>query len=425
MSQDTTRLLPLQDWIQYWTTSAEAQSRPPQGVFCIEIKDRSPAGGVLGPGVVAHIWDHLSDQDDEPILLGKIDDTQVVVVAEAPNRWASLAARVVECAVTRGVLPHDVGVGIGHAEIGPEGVELARAVELAAAAALQACDQGIGFKRRGPADERADARSHAIDRNLKAALQPRPDGASSDTGGLRLLYQPKVDAQSEAIVSVEALLRFECPSYGAIPTGELIARAEANGLGEALDRWVLGRVIHTLDEFDARWLPGLPISMNLGARTALRPGFVEAVEAALAAARVDPGLLEIELREDEMLANLEAGSRVISDLTSLGVSVALDGFGRNRTTLSDLRRLRVATLKLDRSIVAEMMSDENVQMLAHGMLHLARVMQMETVAVGIETKEQHEHLRQAGCATLQGYLFHKPMERDAIIDHVLSSEAFV
>ena len=126
-----------------------------------------------------------------------------------------------------------------------------------------------------------------------------------------------------------------------------------------------------------------------------------------------------------MVTHVDRAEEIISSLIDLGVTVALDGFGRSRTTLSDLRRLRVTTLKLDRGIVREMMSDEDVDQLAHGMLHLARIMQMETIAVGIETEEQRDHLRDAGCATLQGFLFHQPMEKDEMVHHIRSTESFI
>jgi EAL domain-containing protein (putative c-di-GMP-specific phosphodiesterase class I) len=388
-----------------------------RGVFCIELKDRSIQGGAWDAEMLQSIWSSVAEASGEDRLLGDLGDSRKVMVTDAANRWVSVAATIVESAAALGVPPHDVGVGIGYAQMDPWTVDLERAISLATAAASQACEKGIGIVHRSPTDEIRAKRQRVISRLVANALE----GAE----GLRLAFQPKVDAHSAAFVSSEALLRFQTEETGLVPTLEVLEHARASGLTASLDRWVLTRAVRTLAELTTDLIPIYPISVNIRAETAFAPDFAQFVGETLSQARVDPELLEIEFREEEMIAHMNQAEEVISSLIDLGVAVALDGFGRSRTTLSDLRRLRVTTLKLDRGIVHEMMSDESINQLAHGMLHLARVMQMETVAVGIETEEQREHLRDAGCSTLQGFLFHKPMEKDEMVHHILSCESFV
>lgn len=401
------------DWMRSIESGA-TQCLSRGGVFCVELRDGSEGGEALSVDRLRSIWSRLDHEFGGNAGMGFLGPTRAFVVTEDESRWASLAACVVEAAVSTGMAAHDIGVGVGFARLEQRGQPTADILRLATSAASHASDAGIGFTARSLAEEERQRRRSLIRQSLTAALMGQE--------GLRLIFQPKVDAISGAIIGAEALLRFECPEFGPVATMELLDVAEACGEMGVLDRWSLGLAVESLRTLKDQGVDALPISVNILAETAFEKGFVEFVAGTLATFDVDPGLLQIELREDQALAESGRAAALTSALAELGVATALDGFGRNRTTLADLRQLQVTALKLDRGIVREMMSNPKNAQLAQGMMHLARVLRMETVAVGIETAEQRDYMRDAGCTSLQGFLFYRPMEADELLRELLSGQ---
>ncbi len=413
-NSDTAGVSAIADWMRSIELN-EDHCLSRGGVFCIELRDRSEDGGMLTTERLRTIWTRVHGRFGGHTGLGFLGPERAFVVTEDDSQWASVAACLVETAVECGVPAHDIGVGIGFASMEYRGQPTADVLRLATSAASHASDTGIGFASRSLADEQRQHRKAAIHRSLERALM--------GDEGLRLIFQPKVDAISGAIVGAEALLRFECREVGPVATMDLLDVAEESGELERIDRWSLGLAVESLKSFVDAGAAALPVSVNVRAATAFNTGFVQFVAGTLATFNVDPSLLVIEIREDEAVANMAMAEEVIGGLADLGVATALDGFGRNRSTLADLRRLRVSTLKLDRGIVREMMENPKLAQLAHGMMHLSRVLQMQTVAVGIETAEQRDFMRDAGVTSLQGFLFYQPMEGAALLGEVLNQRS--
>ncbi len=409
MNYDSTNMSAIADWMRSIEANA-TQCLSRGGVFCVELRDRSTDRGALTVDRLRVIWTKLDSEFGGLTGLGFLGPERAFVVTEDDSLWTSLAACVVETAVASGMPAHDIGVGIGFARVEQRGQPTADILRLATSAASHASDAGIGFATRSLAEEERQRRQSLIRQSLDAALMGQE--------GLRLIFQPKVDAISGVIVGAEALLRFECPEFGPVPTMELLDVAEANGEMERLDRWALGLAVESLQKLTRHGVSTVPISVNVRAETAFDRGFTEFIAGTLATFDVDPSLLQIEFREDEARSDAPKAAALIDSLAALGVATALDGFGRNHTTLADLRKLQVSTLKLDRGIVREMMSDTKQAQLAQGMMHLARVLQMETVAVGIESAEQRAYMRDAGCTSLQGFMFYRPMEIDELLGEV-------
>lgn len=384
--------------------ASKAILKPGQGaVLCIELKDRSRDGGELTQARLRAIWGRLEKDFGGALGLGFLDHQRGLVLAQDESAWISMAAVAVEAAIGTGMAGHDIGVGVGLARMESRDQGLGDVIRLSSKAAHEACDSGIGLAQWNLAQEAREERAAILRKKLRAAL-------GGEVDDLRVIFQPKVDAQSKQIAGAEALVRFRCAEVGEVSAVELLSIAEACGELDRLDRWVLGLVVECQAQFGVEGIEPVPISVNVRAATAFAPGFTEFLGSLLGAFGVAPHLVEIELREGETVKNIALSERVISSLRELGISVALDDFGTRRTTLADLHRLRVSSLKLDRSIVREMISDPSVRQIAHGMLHLARVLDLGTVAVGIETEEQAAHLASAGCRTLQGFHFYQPME---------------
>lgn len=404
--------------IANWMRNAEADvtrclSRG--GVFCVELRDRSAARDCLTDARVRAIWSRVKDEFGGMPGLGFLGTQRAFAVTDDESHWASLAATVVEAAIANGVQAQDIGVGVGFARMEQRGQPTADILRLATSAASHASDAGIGFASRSLAEEERMRRASLIRQSLTAALCGKE--------GLRLIFQPKVDAVSSAVMGAEALLRFDCPEFGAIPTMELLDIAEASGELESLDRWALGLAVEALHGLCAQGHDALPISVNIRGETAFKRGFVEFVSSTLTTFGVAPSLLRIEIREADAMGDVERAAVCTQALSLIGVTTALDGFGSSSSTLPELSKFNVQALKLDPVVVREMMVDSKFAQLAQGMLHLARVLQMETVAVGIETEEQREYMRDAGCTSLQGFLFYRPMELDELLRLVQNGES--
>ncbi|MEU4242226.1 EAL domain-containing protein [Actinoplanes sp. NPDC026619] len=233
-----------------------------------------------------------------------------------------------------------------------------------------------------------------------------------------VLYQPVVDMNSQRLIAVEALVRWQHPRDGLLGPYHFIAGAEANGLIVPLGRWVLRQACAQL----ARWraespaAAGLHVNVNLSARQFQDPGLVGDVEQALADAGLDAGSLTLEITESMLMADIELAKDTLHALRGLGVRLAIDDFGTGYSSLSYLKQLPVDVIKIDKTFVDEVHIDEDDVALVDAVAGLGAALKMQTVAEGIETDEQWATLRRLGIDHGQGYLFGRPAEPGGILD---------
>jgi EAL domain-containing protein (putative c-di-GMP-specific phosphodiesterase class I) len=184
----------------------------------------------------------------------------------------------------------------------------------------------------------------------------------------------------------------------------------------SIGRWVLQEACRQAKVWQERWPAPAPltIAVNLSARQLQHPGIVDEVNAALAAADLDPQGLVLEITETAIMEQLDAATTILNELRRLGVRLALDDFGTGYSSLSYLQRLPVDILKVDRSFVAGVAGSTEDSALARGILTLGQTLGLETVAEGIETAEQLAALRELGCKLGQGYFFARPLGPAAV-----------
>ncbi|RZS87327.1 diguanylate cyclase (GGDEF)-like protein [Motilibacter rhizosphaerae] len=250
--------------------------------------------------------------------------------------------------------------------------------------------------------------SAAAARAAARAEVARRLAAAADEDELVLHYQPLLALASGRVHGAEALLRWDS-STGMVPPDEFIPVAEEAGLVHELGRWALRRACADLVA-----LPGLTVSVNVSARQLHHDSFARSVEQALSSSGIAPERLVIELTESAVVEDPAAAQAVLGRLRRLGVGIALDDFGTGYSSLSYLLHLPVDTLKVDRSFVADIVTDRRTQLLVHGITTLAHDLGMSVTVEGVETEEQLEAIRQTGCDAVQGYLIGRPVPLAAL-----------
>lgn len=224
-----------------------------------------------------------------------------------------------------------------------------------------------------------------------------------------LHYQPLVDAVSGRVRSVEALVRWRHPLRGIVSPAEFIPLAEQTGQIVPMGRWILKQACKEIAALNAQNERAIPVAVNISSLQFLRDGFLNDVRAALDEASVAPMFLELEVTESVLLDGAEPVIQLMNTLKNMGIRVSLDDFGTGFSSLSYLRDLPTDKVKLDRSFVQNVDSDQRIAAIVQGVITMAHHMDMVVVAEGIETHEQQLDLARRHCDLLQGFYFARPM----------------
>src|SRR5205823_2106152 len=243
-------------------------------------------------------------------------------------------------------------------------------------------------------DARIQAR-RALEVDLRRALV---------AGEFSLAYQPQINLASNELTTMEALLRWTSAERGAVPPSEFIPLAEETGLIIPLGEWVLREACKEA----ARWPDPIKVAVNLSPVQFRNRGLVTMVTQALAAARLAPNRLELEITEAVLLQDDEAIITMLHQLRALGVRISMDDFGTGYSSLSYLRSFPFDKIKIDRSFINDIGRGPDAVAIVHAILDLAASLKMTTTAEGVETEEQRTILAAAGCAEMQGFLFSAP-----------------
>jgi EAL domain-containing protein (putative c-di-GMP-specific phosphodiesterase class I) len=226
-----------------------------------------------------------------------------------------------------------------------------------------------------------------------------------------LYYQPEMDLNTRRIVGVEALIRWAHPQRGLVPPAEFIPFAEESGLILSIGDWGLAEACNQIRKWtseDPRH-NSLRVCVNLSARQFARAGLTDHVEALLQRAGISSRQLGLEMTESSLIPDHDTASDVLGRLHRLGVSLHMDDFGTGYSSLSHLHSFPFDVLKIDRSFVGRMTEGNQPMQIVRTIIELARVLGMNVVAEGIETRKQYSLLRKLGCRYGQGFLFSRPL----------------
>ena len=277
-------------------------------------------------------------------------------------------------------------------------------------ALLQAADVAM-YRAKSKGKGRFEIFDHEMYREQLEILDLKGDLAVAlERGQFEVFYQPIVNMGDERIVSIESLIRWRHPTRGLITPDRFISLAEQTGLIVPIGRWVLREACQQL----SRWQSQMPltaprtVSVNLSARQLHDPDLVKDVMSAIAESGLKPWQLTLELTESMMIDEFERASKILEQLRASRVQIAIDDFGTGFSSLSYLRRLPVDIIKIDRSFVAEMRNSTTAEALVRMVIDLAKVLDLRTVAEGIEDEAQAEQLSTLLCDEGQGYFFARP-----------------
>ena len=229
-----------------------------------------------------------------------------------------------------------------------------------------------------------------------------------EQGEFTLWYQPIMDLRARYATGAEALVRWDHPDRGLIPPGEFIQLCEESGIIVPLGEWSLRSVCAQARRWEEEGFTGLQVSVNLSARQLRQRGIVRMVQDILEETGARPGQLTIEMTESLLMEKGGVIERRLRELADLGIRLAIDDFGTGFSSLSYLRNFPVSTLKIDRSFTVDAATDPNAGAITTAIIALAKALDLEVVAEGVETLEQAEFLRRKGCEKAQGYLLGRP-----------------
>jgi diguanylate cyclase (GGDEF)-like protein/PAS domain S-box-containing protein len=227
-----------------------------------------------------------------------------------------------------------------------------------------------------------------------------------------LNYQPIVELETGSLRGFEALIRWNHPKHGLISPAEFIPVAEETGLIVSLGEWVLNEACYQLrswhDLYPER--PPLQMCVNLSAKQFLQSDLIEQIKNLLKKIKIAPRSLKLEITESTVMENVDKGIGLMQQIRSLGIELSVDDFGTGYSSLSYLPHFPLDTLKIDRSFVTQMSTNrENVEVV-RAVIALAKSLQMDTVAEGVETNAHWQQLQSLGCSYGQGYFFSVPVD---------------
>jgi diguanylate cyclase (GGDEF)-like protein len=238
----------------------------------------------------------------------------------------------------------------------------------------------------------------ALESSLRRAL---------DRDEFQLHYQPKIDARSDGIVGMEALLRWQHPELGMVAPTKFIPVAEETGLIVSIGKWVLKTACTQNVAWQKKGLPHLNMAVNLSRRQFSDEGLLRDVTSILKDTGMSPALLELEITESTLMHDVDNAVCTLKAFKEMGVRIAIDDFGTGYSSLSNLMQFPVDTIKIDGSFIRDLSSQPENRGIAEAIIAMGRTLSLTVIAEGVETKAQVDFLRERACDEFQGFYFSK------------------
>ena len=382
---------------------AHARRGRPLALLCLDLDQFKAVNDTLGhptgDALLRAVAERLLQQTRDTDSVARLGGDEFAIVqwpTEKPIEATRFAERLIQLMAT----PFDVaghriviGTSIGIAYAPQDGIDADHLLRCADLALYRAKVDGRGVCRLFHAEMDAQMQARRLlELDLRLAL---PEGQ------FEVFYQPQIDLAAAAVTGFEALLRWRHPGRGLVSPAQFIPLAEEIGLIVPIGEWVLRQACAAA----ATWPGTMRVAVNLSPLQFKHGNLVSVVAAALRWADLAPDRLELEITETVMLQDTDATLATLNGLREIGVCIAMDDFGTGYSSLSYLRRFPFDRIKIDQSFIRDLCSKPDCSAIVRAVAALSRELGMATTAEGVETHEQLEALRRAGCTDVQGYLF--------------------
>ncbi|MBQ0743482.1 MAG: EAL domain-containing protein, partial [Pseudomonas sp.] len=355
---------------------------------------------------VVRCGDSVSRQGGDEFLIVLAEVDSVDVMTAVLTRIQTLVAQPLTLQDMELVVSLSIGVSV----YPQDGDDFGTLLKKADTAMYQAKSAGRNAYRLFSEEMSADTYARlGMEQDLRQALVRNE---------FELHYQPIVDMREGRVVAVEALLRWRHPERGMVGPDAFIQVAEQSGLIVEMGIWVLQQACQQMVIWQDEGLPEVLISVNLSAVQMHRGDLEQSVRDALQRTGLKASLLELELTESMLLHDSEASILLLQRLKQLGVKLAIDDFGTGYSNLSYLQRFQVDRLKIDRSFVQSIISNEQNRAIVTAIIQMAHSLKLETTAEGIEDEATRQLLAALGCDCGQGYLFSRPVSASKFMAQV-------
>ncbi len=287
---------------------------------------------------------------------------------------------------------------------------------------LKHCDAALHHSK-----DQGRARFHFFSETLNVAAEARLEmeqhlRGAEERGELLLYYQPQISLATRRIVGAEALIRWRHPQKGMVSPGEFIPLAEECGLIVPIGKWVIETACAQAKAWQSMGLPMMRVAVNLSGIQFSDSNIVETVRNALTITGLDSNRFEVELTETIMMRQVQKTIATVAELKRLGIRIAMDDFGTGYSSLASLKHFDFDTIKVDRSFVKDITTDTDSSAIVEAIIAMAHVLDIATLAEGVETPEQSAVLQQLGCDEVQGFLFGKPVSAEAMTAILLDEQ---
>ena len=391
---------------------AERRGDDPTAVVFIDLdgfKDVNDTyGHETGDQLIMRVAENLQEMLPARAMLARLGGDEFAVLLSSPRAaeeaqaFATAFVELLRQPVRIRERTIQVGASVGISCAGPDGCSAQELFRRADTALYYVKANGKSGVKLYSADlDRERQRAQELEEQIRRGLAG---------GEFEVYYQPIVDAESQRVVSLEALLRWPRRPEGQIGPDKFISVAESSGLIHPLGLFALRRACEELAAF-----PALRLNVNISPAQFRDPAFETKVGEVLNETGFPAARLELELTEGYLIDHPQRAAMAISSLKGMGIGVALDDFGTGYTSIAYLQEYGFSQIKIDKSLVARVGRDKKAGVLIAGSVYLANGLDMEVTAEGVETPEQEQLLRASGCRYLQGYLFCEPLPMRLLI----------
>lgn len=358
---------------------------------------------IFDEAAAADIVARIGDDEFIVLLLNRTDRQEIAAITE---RISQALTRDYTLCGTSIRVSASIGVAL-YPEDGDKAEDLFKKADLALYAAKESGKNSWRFYKKSMQQDACENMS--IQHNLRYAIE---------RGELALHYQPIVSLPDRDIISFEALLRWTSPEHGAVPPDRFIKLAEQSDLIHLLGRWVLREACKFARTMTDLGLGQISVSVNISPCQLEARDFVSLVRRSIETAAIQPSQLELEVTENVLIHSMEDSIRKLQELKVYGVRLSLDDFGVGYSSLTYLKNLPVKKLKIDKSFIDKILSDD--AQFAGAIIHMAHSLGLVVVAEGVETEQQAAELFKYRCDYIQGYLLSRPVPWEQAIDLLIA-----